>query len=919
MIIEAREEGLGGINISNFKLLITTNLTNSSREVGTIDFNANVNFESTTFVNIYNFTNNKSSENASYYINIIHTFSKPSAGADTPTCYLENNETLERTPKYTRYLSGATDVGSSGVNFISRATNKAVDQWQLFCNSFNGDVISNNITLLLIELSDKDFHDTINANQNSSELTGVTGNNNIITSQSHTHRSGNAIAVLATVILQSTSAQQDGEDSPLIKLNSSNIKEDLCEGTYIRSLSGNDDIGTAKIYLVCNETVIGTDYEFNIYLTTYGGGTIDILNTSLSIFDVTLINVSKGIVAPNVIIIDPLNNSNVSSLININISITDINELGWKSNISLFNMDGTWNYTIFDEQEKSNITNKSFLTTFVDDDNYTIRWNVSNDEASSFDIVNIRVNNFAPSWLQIPNNISLEYYYETLEVNYNATDKQHIYYKINDTANFNITLDGELRNKTLLPVGRYYINITANDTEDNMNYTLLLIHINDTTAPKFSQIPKNVSYEVGTGNISIKFNVSDISVIDSIDINDTLNFSINDLGILRNITLVPVGWYYINVSVNDSYDNRNWTVINITYIDETAPQWNKLPDNSTWLVNEEHILVHFNATDFSGLDNYSINDTTNFNISADGIIGNATLLKNISYYINVTVNDTFGHRNYTILNVTIINTTMTSIITTPSGGGGGGGTLPICNIKVEGSDLLFEYGKETNTVKLTNNGTEDLTFTISVPLIPTYYGSKDYILTDKQAITLESGSSEVITYVQSDASGIITSTNLTSEIVSSSCYVPINLQVEPQPEAFYSLRVSTSLLAFAGTTKKFNVIINNKMGEIDRNTQLNTMIIIPDGTSYEYEIKRFDEIPLGETTIAEIYEITEDSPIGIYRINVEYNTPKQGIITTTSFFLLLPKKTETIIWVVIIAIVLLIIIGLFNKFVFRRK
>lgn len=85
----------------------------------------------------------------------------------------------------------------------------------------------------------------------------------------------------------------------------------------------------------------------------------------------------------------------------------------------------------------------------------------------------------------------------------------------------------------------------------------------DTTAPTFDEYAQNIST---TDNIQIEtdWNASDNIAIDRFFINYTTLWNITWDGILRNISAISVGTWYINISVNDTSNNINSTIMNIT-------------------------------------------------------------------------------------------------------------------------------------------------------------------------------------------------------------------------------------------------------------------------------------------------------------------------------------------------------------------
>ncbi|MBU0959300.1 MAG: hypothetical protein KKB31_05135 [Nanoarchaeota archaeon] len=135
-----------------------------------------------------------------------------------------------------------------------------------------------------------------------------------------------------------------------------------------------------------------------------------------------------------------------------------------------------------------------------------------------------------PTWDEIPQNVSIEYYSQALYIDTNATDEIALdTYFINDTTQFNITQSGELKNKTTLSIGSYYVNVSVNDTSDNVASVHLKITVDDATAPIFTQTPQNRTLEYFTDKLYIDINATDI-LLDTYFINDTTRFNITQSG-----------------------------------------------------------------------------------------------------------------------------------------------------------------------------------------------------------------------------------------------------------------------------------------------------------------------------------------------------------------------------------------------------
>ncbi|MFH1642989.1 MAG: LamG-like jellyroll fold domain-containing protein, partial [Nanoarchaeota archaeon] len=112
------------------------------------------------------------------------------------------------------------------------------------------------------------------------------------------------------------------------------------------------------------------------------------------------------------------------------------------------------------------------------------------------------------------------------------------------------------------------------------------------------------------------------------------------------------GSYTYKAYAQDIASNLNQTETRTITIDNGGPQWAQYPKNKTIAYRKEWLTIDINATDVSDVT-YYVNDTSRFNISIDGVLGNSSLLPVGVYYVNVTANDTFNHRSYLILNVNV--------------------------------------------------------------------------------------------------------------------------------------------------------------------------------------------------------------------------------------------------------------------------
>jgi len=109
--------------------------------------------------------------------------------------------------------------------------------------------------------------------------------------------------------------------------------------------------------------------------------------------------------------------------------------------------------------------------------------------------------------------------------------------------------------------GIYFVCNTTNTTF----YRNVSIYL-DALAPYFITIPNNVTYIYNTNKLSVQFVANDTQSSLNWTINDTTRFELNVTNWLYNKTYAYVGYYDINITINDSLNNKNSTIfrLNIT-------------------------------------------------------------------------------------------------------------------------------------------------------------------------------------------------------------------------------------------------------------------------------------------------------------------------------------------------------------------
>jgi len=185
-----------------------------------------------------------------------------------------------------------------------------------------------------------------------------------------------------------------------------------------------------------------------------------------------------------------------------------------------------------------------------------------------------------------------------------ATDATNVScFAVNDTANFKINCTGYLENNTLLNVDMHWLNITVNDTLGNANSSLMLVNVTDKTPPVFNDT-ENLTIDYKTA-LGYDINATDLSNVSCFAVNDTTSFKINCSGYLENNTVVDVGFYWINITANDTYGNVNFTLMWVNVTDTVAPIINTVTVMPTTGIKGTIFNITANVT-----DNYNVSNAT---------------------------------------------------------------------------------------------------------------------------------------------------------------------------------------------------------------------------------------------------------------------------------------------------------------------
>ncbi len=449
--IEIKEEGNGAVGLRGLEIHVMINETNIESGYFSSIQTADFTFTSATFENVANFTLDKTGD-GKIYMDVHHTISSDSNN-DQVDCYLESNQTGETTVIYSRFLKTAGTTGSTGINLFSKNSTPGQEIQMLWCKDGASSIITNNVSILFMEIEDENGH-TIQGFQNETSLTGLT-NTNLIMNTTHTVQNGTTLEITLTTILQSTS----GSQTPLIKINSTQPLSE-CSLEYNRTLDSNSDIGTVKIHANCGELTPGDTYDLTAWVIVEAGETLNVLNSSVSAFEVILQDTDIINTPPIVAILSPVNNSIISGNQFVNWTTTDEEGNNYQTNITLDN--GT--QFILASQLDQSISSFEFDSSTFEDGIYILTvLSYENDTAElffGFENHTITINNIVPTIIITnPNTQTV------------TSSTMNLIVGIDETGSCNFSIDNGI-NQTMNPsIGTSFTKLISTPSNGNRLFT----------------------------------------------------------------------------------------------------------------------------------------------------------------------------------------------------------------------------------------------------------------------------------------------------------------------------------------------------------------------------------------------------------------------------------------------------------------
>jgi len=187
----------------------------------------------------------------------------------------------------------------------------------------------------------------------------------------------------------------------------------------------------------------------------------------------------------------------------------------------------------------------------------------------------------APVWMIDPTDQVLEYHV-AFDYLLPAVDLSGIdHWELNDTTHFAFaeshSLDGStvrISNASILVPGDYGLRIDVFDPYDNMLSADITITVNgpelDTTPPDWVNLTIHQTIEQGKA-FQMQLEAWDASGIHHWWLNDTDHFLIEEMGVIRNSTILEVGVYELEVRAYDPYDNYCAAMFVLTVLESAEP------------------------------------------------------------------------------------------------------------------------------------------------------------------------------------------------------------------------------------------------------------------------------------------------------------------------------------------------------------
>ncbi len=326
---------------------------------------------------------------------------------------------------------------------------------------------------------------------------------------------------------------------------------------------------------------------------------------------------------------------------------------------------GTWNFSTNATWLLFNPTTAMLYGTPTNDDVGTYWVNISINDTMDKDCTNftLTVLNENDNPIITTTNVEITYEDELYEVDYNASDVDSLIsnqmWSLDTNATSWLDIDSTTGIISGIPinndVGEYWVNVSVDDDDKGLtfnNFTLIVLNVNDR--------PEIITEDELLANVNIlymvDYNATDIDrplsqFTWSLNTNATWLDLDSSTGVLSGTpTNSDLGWYNVNISVDDGDGGSDWHDFILTVITEgfeNDPPVITTIDKVSITAGETYNTVYEATDDRTSVDSLIWSHNSNaswlsFNKLTRSLSGNPTLSHVGWYWVNVTVNDGEG-------------------------------------------------------------------------------------------------------------------------------------------------------------------------------------------------------------------------------------------------------------------------------------
>lgn len=145
------------------------------------------------------------------------------------------------------------------------------------------------------------------------------------------------------------------------------------------------------------------------------------------------------------------------------------------------------------------------------------------------------------------------------------------YWGLRNTPYFTIDQLGIIRNAMFLPIGLYGCEVWVNDTIGTLYEANFTVSVRDSTRPTWRDF-QSTKEIFDNQSLEYQFLAWDLSGIAQWTVSDTHNFTIDETGLLTNVTTLFLGEYQLEIRVYDNEGNSAWRRFTVVVKPQPVPE-----------------------------------------------------------------------------------------------------------------------------------------------------------------------------------------------------------------------------------------------------------------------------------------------------------------------------------------------------------